>query len=105
MEDQAKVQEVFSDEAFVKNLLALETPGEVQAALQNKGVDLAVEDIVKIKDVIVKRQNAGGELSDEDLEGVAGGTLGDKVGESIDIIFDKIGQAFIQLGVQIRDKW
>ncbi|NPV91233.1 MAG: Nif11-like leader peptide family natural product precursor [Firmicutes bacterium] len=82
MADQAKVQEVFSDEVFVKNLLALETPEEVQAALQKKGVDLTVEDIVKIRDLIAKKQNAG-ELSDEDLEGVAGGTFNEFVGEII----------------------
>ncbi|NPV91234.1 MAG: Nif11-like leader peptide family natural product precursor [Firmicutes bacterium] len=82
MADQAKIQEVFSDEAFVKNLLVMETPEEVQEALQKKGVDLTVEDIVKIRDLIAKKQNAG-ELSDEDLEGVAGGTVGEFIGDII----------------------
>ncbi|NPV91235.1 MAG: Nif11-like leader peptide family natural product precursor [Firmicutes bacterium] len=83
MADLAKVQEVFGDEAFVKDLLALETPEEVQAELQKKGLDFTVEDIVKAKDAIAKKRDAGEELSDEDLEGVAGGAAGEFVDELI----------------------
>ncbi|NPV91237.1 MAG: Nif11-like leader peptide family natural product precursor [Firmicutes bacterium] len=102
MADQAKVQEVFSDEVFVKNLLALETPGEVQAALRNKGLDFTVEDIVKIKDAVAKKQNAGEELSDEDLEGVAGGS----VGEIVDGVIVFAGNMISFLGNEISTrKW
>ncbi|NPV91238.1 MAG: Nif11-like leader peptide family natural product precursor [Firmicutes bacterium] len=102
MADQAQIQEVFGDEAFVKNLLALETPEEVQAALQKKGVDFTVEDIVKVKDAIAKRQNAGEELSDEDLEGVAGGS----VGEIVDGVIVFAGNTLSALGNSISTyKW
>ncbi len=36
--DENRIKEVFSDEEFVKGLLALEEPAEVQAALKEKGI-------------------------------------------------------------------
>lgn len=75
MMNEAKVQEVLNDEVFVKNLLAMETPEEVQAALQAKDIDFSVEEIVTIRDTVVQKLAAGDELSDEDLENVAGGLV------------------------------
>ena len=84
-----KLKEVFSDEAFVKSLFELETAAEVQAALQAKGVELTEEQILGIRDLLgevegVKisveqleqwaAQMESGELSDELLEQVSGGS-------------------------------
>ena len=38
-----KMKEIFADEAFVKSLFELESAGEVQAALKEKGVELPEE--------------------------------------------------------------
>ena len=85
-----KMKEVFSDEAFVKNLFGLETAAEVQAALKEKGVELTEEEILGIRDLLGKvesdeisveqleqwaAQVESGELSDEMLEQVAGGSV------------------------------
>ncbi len=88
-----RMKELLADEAFVKGLLALETAQEVQEALSQKGVELTVEDIELIADFL-NRYQAGeltgkeekaikaaqsfkdGELSDEELEEVAGGCGG-----------------------------
>ena len=85
-----RMKEVLADEAFVKELFTLETAQEVQEALSQKGVELTVEDIELIADLL-NRYQAGeltgkeekaikaaqsfkdGELSDEELEEVAGG--------------------------------
>ena len=75
MMNEAMVREVFADEGFVKSLFAMETPEEVQTALRGKDVELSVEEIIKIKNMIVKKMESGEELSEEELEGVAGGFL------------------------------
>ena len=73
MMNEAMVREVFADEGFVKSLFAMETPEEVQTALRGKDVELSVEEIIKIKNMIVKKMESGEELSDEELESVTGG--------------------------------
>ena len=85
-----KIKEVFSDEAFVKGLFELDSAAEVQAALQEKGVALTEEEILGIRDLLVKMESGevsteqaeqwaaqaeSGELSDEVLEQVAGGVI------------------------------
>ena len=86
-----KMKEIFADEAFVKSLFELESAGEVQAALKEKGVELTEEQILGIRDLLGKvesgeisveqaerwsKQAESGELSDEMLEQVAGGLAG-----------------------------
>jgi lactobin A/cerein 7B family class IIb bacteriocin len=73
--DEALAKEVFADEEFVKSLFLLDTPQEVQAALSGKGVELTVEEIVKMKELIVKKLDTGLELTDEELEMVSGGVV------------------------------
>jgi len=74
--DQKRMQEIFSDEVFVKGLLALETPAEVQAAMKEKGLDLSESEIMQIGEQINRRiENGTGsdELSIDQLDDVAGG--------------------------------
>jgi hypothetical protein len=75
MMDEARVKEVFADEAFVKSLLELETPEEVQSALAARGVEASREEILSVRDVLIKAAEKGGALSDEELKNVAGGVL------------------------------
>ena len=51
----------------------METAAEVQAALQEKGVELSEEEILGIRDLLCKVES--GELPEELLEQVAGGSL------------------------------
>lgn len=70
---QAKIE---ADSSLAEKLLALETPEEVQAALKGEGLDFSVEEINVLRDALVKAMAKGdGELSDEDLEDVAGGSI------------------------------
>ena len=68
-----KMKEVFSDKAFVESLFELETVAEVQAALKEKDVELSEEEILSIRDLLGKVEN--GELSEELLEQVSGGSI------------------------------
>ena len=76
--NQNHIKEVFSDEVFVKSLLELETPAEVQAALKGKGIDMSESEIISLRDEIVKQAqkiSEGGELSADQLDDVAGGAF------------------------------
>lgn len=85
-----KMKEVLSDEAFVKRLFELETVAEVQAALREKGIELTEEEILGVRDLLIKVEEGGisaeqleswaaqaedGELPEEMLELVSGGLL------------------------------
>ena len=71
------VKKVFSDEEFVKEVAVLSDPVEIQAVLKAKGIDLSIEEIQKIGDAVKKMQaeNPGGELSLDQLDEVAGGSI------------------------------
>ena len=85
-----RLKEVFLDEAFVKSLFELETVAEVQAALREKGVELTEEEILGVRDLLIKVEEGGisaeqleswaaqaedGEIPEEMLELVSGGLL------------------------------
>ena len=85
-----KVKAAFADEAFVKSLFELDTVAEVQAALQEKDVELTKEEILGIRELLAKVESGeitpeqleqwaalteNGELTEEMLEQVAGGVL------------------------------
>ena len=53
--NEAKIKEVFSDEAFVKELLEKETPEEVQEILEKKDIELSIEEIVNLREMLVER--------------------------------------------------
>ena len=74
MENQ-RINEVFSDEAFVQNLFLLETPEEAQAALREKGIEVSIEELNQLRDIIFSNIDEDGELSLDALDNVAGGIL------------------------------
>lgn len=75
MTSEETIREVFSDEAFVKTLFALETPEEVQSALKEKNIELSIAEILKIRDLLLKATENRGILSDEELQEVSGGLV------------------------------
>ena len=71
-----KIKEVFADEQFVNELMEMDSVQEVQAALHEKGLDFSEEELNTIRETLVKMtENGDAELSDEELENVAGGFL------------------------------
>ena len=70
MMDKMKIEEIFSDKEFVKELVALKDNAAVQAALKAKGLDLTEEKIAAIRESMAKKT---GELSAEQLEQISGG--------------------------------
>lgn len=91
--DLKHIQEVLSDETFVSELVSKENVEDALALLKSKDIDLTQEDIVQIRDLLVRYSNNEltekeselmhkyqqadvNELSDEQLESVNGGVLG-----------------------------
>lgn len=70
---EEKLKELLKDESFVKELVDKETAEEAQALLASKGVNLTAEQLNEIRKGIAARIEGGEELSDEQLENVAGG--------------------------------
>ena len=61
-----KLKEVFADEAFVEGLLQLESAAEVQEALKEKDIEMTEDDIISLRDIMVKVES--GEVSEEQME-------------------------------------
>lgn len=118
-----KIKEVFSDEAFVKNLFELESAGEVQAALKEKGIEFSEEEIISIRDFLLKVEESDitkeqlekwtvqledGELSEEELENVAGGIVLETVGFVVGCaIIAYAGVTFLTLSIMdaVERRW
>lgn len=71
---QAKIEE---EQGFTEKLFAFEKAEDVQTFLKGHGLDFSLEEINLFKDALVKTLEKGtdAELSDEDLEDVAGGVI------------------------------
>ncbi len=67
---QAKLE---ADPAFGKKLIELETAEEAQRILKAEGMEFTVEELNSFAEAVNKYGDSEGELSDEALEGVAGG--------------------------------
>ena len=118
-----KMKEVFSDEAFVKGLFELESAAEVQAALKEKGIEFSEEEIISIRDFLLKVEESDitkeqlekwtvqledGELSEEELENVAGGIVLETVGFVVGCaIIAYAGVTFLTLSIMdaVERRW
>ena len=64
-----------ADDSLAEAMFRKETPEEVQTVLKEAGLEFSLEEIVQLRESIVAAQAEGSEeeLSDDDLENVAGG--------------------------------
>ncbi|MBR3631193.1 MAG: Nif11-like leader peptide family natural product precursor [Mogibacterium sp.] len=78
------MNKVFSDEAFMKELLAADSAESAQKMLEDKGVNMSIDEITQLGEYAEKvisgeitaeeiQAQESDELSDDDLENVAGG--------------------------------
>ena len=97
---QARFEELAKDEGFIRSLLALEEPADVQKALEEKDIELTIPEIMRIRDTLVKAMEKGnGELSEEELGEVTGG-------ESVLLTaFMILGYSAIFVGIFAGDRW
>lgn len=74
MMDKAKLQEVFSDKAYVESIVKMSAE-DAAKSLCEKGVEVTADDLMKVRDFIMahKEELQNGELSEDALASVAGG--------------------------------
>ena len=96
--DKEKLTEIFSNKEFVKSFFEPKNEEEVQKVLKENGIDLSLQEIQKIREILIQKKN--GELSDEELEAVSGGGFGDsflkclQVAQVISELIEGIGALF-----------
>lgn len=73
MNIEEKLKELLADQEFAAALLNMESAEQVQQALQEKGVELEIADIEAVRKLL--DSPAEGELTDDALETVSGGSL------------------------------
>lgn len=73
MTNEEKLKELLADKDFTLSLLGMETAEQVQEALQAKGVELEIADIEAVRKLL--ETPSEGELTDDALETVSGGSL------------------------------
>ena len=74
MMDKQKLQEVFSDKAYVETIVKMSAE-DAAKSLCEKGVEVTADDLMKVRDFVVahKEQLQNGELDEAALADVAGG--------------------------------
>ena len=68
---EARMEELLKDEAFCEELKACPGPQEIADLFTQKGIEIDAEDVM----ALAKGLQENGEISDEDLENVSGGSL------------------------------
>ena len=73
--DKQKLQEVFSDKAYVESIAKMSAE-DAAKSLCEKGVEVTADDLMKVRDFIMahKEELQNGELSEDALASVAGGS-------------------------------
>ncbi len=89
-----------ADKSLGEKLFSLETPEEVQGLLKEQGIEFTLDEINEIKEALAKSiaKAGSGELSDEDLENVAGGGV-------ITAIVAIGGLLIAGIGAAVRSRW
>ncbi|MBR3630666.1 MAG: hypothetical protein IKN55_09395 [Oscillospiraceae bacterium] len=92
----AKLTELMENKSFAKELLSADSPETAQSLLADNGVEMSIEEIIAIAGALEKRltseadENAD-ELSDSDLEEVAGGSdTGEALSDFLNITTDVV---------------
>ena len=105
--NEERIKEIFADEEFVKELISRETPEEAKALLKEKDIDFSVEDLIKLREILVaKLQKSEGseevELGEDELEDVSGGTLTFIIAVIIPVVVNAafVGYAFKKSGTR-----
>ncbi|HBQ86814.1 MAG TPA: hypothetical protein DD811_10110 [Syntrophomonas sp.] len=101
---QAKIE---ADKTLAEKLLSQENPQDVQSLLKEQGLDFSIEEIDMLRQALVRalEKNAGDELSDEDLENVAGGFAITAIVALIGAIAGAVSVAGAVTDQAVRSRW
>ena len=83
---EEKMKNLVQDQEFIKKMLSCEEHEQVQKQFDDNGVEITLEEVKVLGKVLAGMAQSDGELSEDDLEGVAGGSVWDKFREMIELI-------------------
>ena len=87
-----KAMELFKDKSFLEELAKAETAEEAQKLFASKGAEISIDELMAFRAGVM--QEAGEELSDEDLALVAGGGRGSDAAEAVRDAMSEVGDFF-----------
>ena len=90
--EKENLKEIMTPE-FMNELMELDTAEAVQKALDKKGISLSIPEINKLQGILESQASGEGELSESDLEEVAGGGL-----------FETLTDYFLD-GIDAMNRW
>jgi len=101
---QAKIE---ADKGLAEKLFSMENAQDVQALLKEQGLDFSFDEINVMKEALVKALEKGGssELSDDDLENVAGGIAITAIVALIGAIVGAVTAAGAVTDQAVRSRW
>lgn len=101
---QAKIE---ADKGLVEKLFSLENAQDVQSLLKKQGLDFSLEEIDVLRETLAKAlaKSGDGELSDEDLEDVAGGIAITAIVAIIGAIAGAVTAAGAVTDQAVRSRW
>ena len=71
-----QIQNLLNNEEFMKEILPMKTPEEVQAKFKKEGVDISIEEVGILGSLINKSIEKNCEpLNEQELESIAGGNI------------------------------
>ncbi|MBE5837539.1 hypothetical protein [Butyrivibrio sp.] len=105
-----RIKELFSDEAMVKEVLSIAEPEKAQEWFSDHGIEFTLDEIKDMGEMINKVQKGeikagylavNDELSEDDLENVAGGTNQ----TAVEYALGAIGIAMVSIAIGIACTW
>lgn len=72
---EEKIIKMVEDQEFVTKMLSCEEPEQVQKLFADNGVEITLEEVKAMGKALAAMSESDGELNEDDLEGVAGGSL------------------------------
>ena len=87
-----KAKELLKDKSFLEELAKTETAEEAQKLFTGKGAEISIDELMAFRAAVM--QEAGEELSDEDLALVAGGGWGSDAADWVKDTAKEIGDFF-----------
>ena len=107
MTNEKKFEELMADKDFVEEILSMETIEQVQGGFAEQGVEISKDEVEVLGEAIEKAVKKGEALSDDELEGIAGGKLNPKVERVFKIGAGVVAAIGLAVGVKFlrgRDK-
>lgn len=95
--DEQKIAELFSKESFIQAMMQADSPEKLQKLFSENGLEFSPAEIASIKKAL-EADSGEGDLTDDDLESVAGGTsLSSKLKGALAIMKKLIGSGQVIL--------